>query len=210
MPPIRCLWSRRSMFSVLAFLTLMIWSSADASAQVLSSPGRIWTLHGETSYCPDPRQRTTVALIYDAQTGSELQRYGFADANGNFAQIVTGLAFDTSRRSIWYTLAIQGCAGGPAMGDGFIYRRPAADLVPITAIPAPGGVGGPAIGSLDYDPEEDVIWAPSLPLKTVKVSSIRSPPPQGHCLRPFRLQPLSATWAFHNQTTRLRSRVLRI
>ena len=204
MPRLANRWSRRSIFSALVFLALILWSSADASAQFLDSPGRIWTLHGEISYCPDPRQRVSLALIYDVQTGTELQSYGFGDANGNYGQIVTGLAFDTTHRSIWYTLIIPSCAGGPAMGDGFIYSRPAAALGPITALPVAGGVGVRAFPLWNMILKKMLSGLPSLRPKTVKASSIKSTPAVEPCSKPFRFLPRSATWAFHNQTTHLR------
>lgn len=158
MPLLEFHWSRRSIFSGLAFIAMLILFSDNASAQLLESPGRIWSIHGEQSYCPDQRFRLSTVKVHDVQNGFELQALAFPDSSGNSAQVLTGLAFDTTRRVVWYTLNVPTCTT-PGAGDGFIYRRTASGSGPVTTIPAPGGAGGPGISSLDYDPEEDVLWA---------------------------------------------------
>jgi hypothetical protein len=84
------------------------------------------------------------------------------DTSGNPIKAIGGLAFDRSRRLVWYSRRNRFCNGsilGPSQGDGFIYKTSARFGGIVSAIPDPGGVGGPGIGALDYDPEEDVLWA---------------------------------------------------
>ena len=64
-----------------------------------------------------------------------------------------GIAYDPTDGTVW-TSTLNGLPG-----DGFIHKNPALGGPDLTTIPDPGGVGGPGIGALDYDAEDDVLWA---------------------------------------------------
>lgn len=115
MPLFEFQWSRQFIFSGLVFIAMTILSD-NASAQLLESPGRIWSIHGEQSYCPDQRFRLSTVKVHDVQNGFELQSLAFPDSSGNSAQVLTGLAFDTTRRAVWYTLNVPTCTTPGAGG----------------------------------------------------------------------------------------------
>src|SRR6266498_2957466 len=93
----------RSLYSCVMAAMLLIAAifliNNQASAQILENGGRLWTVHGEKSYCPDPRDRTTIIYVHDAATNSKIRQVEFTDQAGNPIQVLTGLAFDDSRRN---------------------------------------------------------------------------------------------------------------
>jgi hypothetical protein len=69
-----------------------------------------------------------------------------------------GVAHDPTDDTIW-TSTMANDNNGVYVGDGLIHKLPPEGGADITTIPDPGGVNGPGIGALDYDPQEHVLWA---------------------------------------------------
>jgi hypothetical protein len=141
----------------------MIISVDDSSAQTLDEGGRLWSVVTQQSVCPDHANVVSFVNLTDGSTGARISRTQLARTTGGSIAVVGGLAFDQTRRMLYYTSLTRSCVGsvaGPAHGDGLIYRRPAGGGA-VTALPDPGGPGGPGIGALDYDAEEDVLWVVS-------------------------------------------------
>ncbi|MEN3330809.1 MAG: hypothetical protein V7641_174 [Blastocatellia bacterium] len=135
---------------LVATLTLSISSSVRGQSSRLMTSGRLWVAYSASTNI------TALGNIYDLKdqrfiSDIPLSPPDTTPPNGN----VRGLAYDPTDDSIWYsTLRNQ----APLGGDGLIHKKPK-DGSPEVTIPDPGGVGGPGIGALDYDAEENVLWA---------------------------------------------------
>lgn len=141
--------------------TLFLTSTVRGQNQLLESGGRIWVPSYQREFCDSQIAARFNSLdIHDASTGtflgSPFPPIAFGQANG---KIVQGFAFDPIRREAWFSILLSSSNCAARRGDGFIHRRAAYGSGTITTLPDPGGPNGPGIGALDYDPEEDVLWA---------------------------------------------------
>ena len=98
-----------------------------------------------------------------------------------------GIAFDPSDGNIWYTVTIHNQQTGSSVGDGLIHKKPAFGGADITTIPEPGGFQGPGIAALEYDPEEDALWASSFLAVGNQTKIYKLDPRNGNVLKTFTL-----------------------
>lgn len=139
--------------STLAFLALAYSPGNKTLALAPASKGRIWVIYS-SNY---DLTQNAIADIYE-MSNSALLGTAFLSTNGNGN--ARGIAFDPSDGNFWYSTLLPGTINGQhPLGDGFIHKKPTLGGADITTIPDPGGVGGPGIGALDFDPEENVLWA---------------------------------------------------
>jgi len=128
----------------IAMVIAACWVAAGvggASAGTLLASGRLWA--HSASGGPSP------ITVFDLTTDTQITQFS-VPGNGR------GVAFDPTDGNIWDTSVFTGFNG-----DGLIHKHPALGGAEITNIPDPGGVGGPGIGALDFDAQENVLWASS-------------------------------------------------
>lgn len=125
----------------LALLLVSMSVVESVSASHLQPAGRLWTYYAFGR----PAGMAVWNLATDSLTTTFVPRPG----NGR------AVAFDPTDGNIWVA------ALNSVYGEGFIYKYPPMGGGVITSIPDPGGVNGPGIGALDYDAEENVLWATS-------------------------------------------------
>jgi hypothetical protein len=128
----------------IAMVIAACWVAAGvgaASAGTLLASGRLWA--HSASGGPSP------ITVFDLTTDTQITQFS-VPGNGR------GVAFDPRDGNIWDTSVF-----GSFNGDGLIHKHPALGGAEILTIPDPGGVGGPGIGALDFDAQENVLWASS-------------------------------------------------
>ncbi len=164
MPPTKLNFLILILMSAATLGTLMFLSNEKALAQTPPPPprGRMWVAY-PTSLSGSGSNFGGFVHIYNTSNNELLgSTYmgpnGLPNGNGN----IRGVAFDPSDGSFWFSSLLAGSIN-PTLhtpgGDGLIHKKPALGGSDTTTIPDPGGVGGPGIGALDYDPEENALWA---------------------------------------------------
>ncbi len=128
----------RIVCAVLAAILLVV--AQRASASHLLPSGRLWVYYADFSNAP--------LKVWDLSTDAVV--VSFVPRNGNGR----GVAYDPTDGNIWNSTLFAG-----KTGDGLIHKNPPLGGPDVRTIPEPGGAGGPGIGALDYDPEENVLWA---------------------------------------------------
>jgi hypothetical protein len=187
----RLYWPRPIAVSIFLCFALLFLPSTPASAQTLDSGGRLWAVITENRACPSNPNRVSFVNVTDASTSTKIKSWAFSDTSGNIIRVLGGFAFDNTRRVVWYSSLNRSCTG-PTQGDGFIYKR-AARGGTVTAISDPGGPGGPGIGAMDYDAEEDVLWVAAFRPVNGQSLFYKLNPANGNVLKTFSIP------AWHNE-----------
>jgi len=125
------------------------------SASTLLPGGRLWAYDGSVVPADSPMR------LWDLSTATVTST--FTPRSG----IGAGVAFDSSDGTIWTSTQIPDEHGFP-VSDKLIHKTGAQGGADIRSIPDPTvgdpdfsgfSTGAPGLGGLDYDPEEDVLWA---------------------------------------------------
>lgn len=130
----------RPILPVISALLLILSLAGPALTSHLLPSGRLWVYYAEVSNAP--------LKVWDLSTDTVVT--SFVPRNGNGR----GVSYDPTDGNIWNSTLFAG-----KTGDGLIHKNPPLGGPDIRTIPEPGGAGGPGIGALDYDPEENVLWA---------------------------------------------------
>lgn len=193
--------SRCSIFIVTSSLTLaamMLSSNDKAAAQSLQRSGRLWAVYSSNYSISS---LTAFANVYDLSNNSLLATAllgptGGANGNGN----ARGVACDPMDGNFWFSTLLPGSINNQhPNGDGLIHKKAALGGADIATINDPGGVGGPGIGALDFDPEENVLWATTYWPVDAQLIFYKLNPINGNVLKTFSM-PFQGTACCGNTT----------
>ena len=135
----RIIKSVKLILTVLAVAWIALLATGEISASHLKPSGLLWAYDAGNN---------APIRVWDLST--DILVTTFVPRNGNGR----GVAHDPTDGNIWTTTLLAFFNG-----DGLIHKNPPLGGPDITTIPDPGGFNGPGIGALDYDPEENVLWA---------------------------------------------------
>lgn len=123
------------------------------TAQSIEPSGRLWVAFSSNSGL------TAFARNYDLSADRLAATTFYTDQDSVTRPNIRGMAYDPTDGNTWVTFLLADQAQSPGPGDGVIHKKPAIGAGDLATIPDPGGHGGPGIAALDYDPEENVLWA---------------------------------------------------
>lgn len=135
------------------FLASLFPALNHVTAQSIEPGGRLWVAFSSNSGL------TAFARNYDLSADRLAATTFYTDQDSFTRPNIRGMAYDPTDGNVWVTFLLADQAQSPGPGDGVIHKKPANGTGDLATIPDPGGHGGPGIAALDYDPEENVLWA---------------------------------------------------
>jgi pimeloyl-ACP methyl ester carboxylesterase len=135
------------------FLASLFPGLNHVTAQSIEPSGRLWVAFSSNSGL------TALSRNYDLSADHVTSTTFYTDQDSFTRPNIRGMAYDPTDGNIWVTFLLADQAQSPGPGDGVIHKKPASGTGDLATIPDPGGHGGPGIAALDYDPEENVLWA---------------------------------------------------
>jgi hypothetical protein len=158
--------SKIAWISTAVLTTLLFGAIGNAQAQTASSNrGRLWDIDNNGAGI----------TVFDRATSTQLKYFNvnqwYSTVNPcthtvSLANYGRGIAFDPTDGNIWFTIQIgNGDMDGGVAGDGVIHKMPSMGGPDVAQIPDPTalpnslfGCGG-GLGALDYDADENVLYA---------------------------------------------------